>query len=77
MSYTLYVTHFAAIYLWAFLLQAMGIQAVKSPSPWLWATAVPFALLVSWCFYAIAERPAMKLLERLRESRSTLVMAPR
>lgn len=72
MSYTLYVTHYAAIVLWALWLQHMGwIQGRATFNPWLWMTAVPFALAVSLAMYWIIEKPATTLLKRLRERRDS------
>ena len=71
MSYTLYLTHYAAIVLWALLLQQAGwLQGRASSNPWLWTTAVPFCLTVSFGFYWAIERPAMRTLDRMRERRS-------
>jgi peptidoglycan/LPS O-acetylase OafA/YrhL len=71
MSYTLYVTHIAAICMWAHLLQILGFEVTPaSRSLWLWMTAVPVGLLVSYGMYLIIERPAVKLLDRMREVES-------
>lgn len=71
MSYTLYVTHFATIVLWSLTLQRAGwIQGRASDSLWLWTTAVPVALLVSYAVYWIVERPAMDLLKKIRSRKA-------
>lgn len=66
MSYTLYVTHFAAIWIWA---QWLGFM-VPSSNPWQWMTAVPFCLAVSVVFYLALELPSMRALKYLRRGRA-------
>lgn len=71
MSYTLYITHIAAIALWALVLHEAGLLPQKtSASPWLWMTAVPVALLVSYGMYLVFEKPANDVLSKMRSRRS-------
>jgi peptidoglycan/LPS O-acetylase OafA/YrhL len=71
MSYTLYVTHYAAVCLWSLVMQRFGwIEGRASDSFWLWMTAVPACLVVSFAFYLAVERPSIRVLRRMRDTRA-------
>jgi peptidoglycan/LPS O-acetylase OafA/YrhL len=70
MSYTIYITHFASIFVYVILLDYLGFPYhLKITNSWVWISGVLFCLVMSIPFYYIAEAPTKKLLERMRKNR--------
>lgn len=66
-SYTLYITHFASIYLYlAGCWWLLGIDKVNISNYLIWMPAVFFCLLVAYCQYQLIEKNTKKILDRLR-----------
>lgn len=70
MSYTLYISHFASIYLFYALLAKLGIVAPvgKIQIWWVWPIAVVVALFFSKIFYIIIEKRTKLLLDKIRKN---------
>ena len=67
LSYTIYITHIASIYLFILLMNEFGIFYGRTTDiPFIWILAVIFSLLLSWPIYLLAENPTKKLLNKLR-----------
>lgn len=67
-SYSTYISHFASIILLlGIFLQTGIINSTDIQNKFLWLTAVPFALVISYVFYLIIEKPTKQLLNRLRK----------
>jgi len=69
-SYTLYVTHVATI----FLIMTLIFTIFDSFFPYitsmsLWLTSPPICVLVAWLFYFLGERPSKRLLTKIRNER--------
>ena len=68
-SYTLYATHFQTILLFILILDVTGaVNVARLSNPFLWITAVPVAVAVSYLFYLISERLVKNYLNKLRRS---------
>lgn len=68
MSYTLYVSHYASIFLFLLLMDRVGIRAIELDNSWWgWLVGVVFCTLISYPLYIIAERPSIRLLSRVRK----------
>lgn len=68
-SYTLYLTHFASIYIWTILLACLGfVRVIPNMEHWLWISSIPFCLIVSVIFFELIEKKTLKVLFKLRES---------
>ncbi len=66
-SYSTYISHFASIILLlGIFLQTGIIDSRDIQNKFLWLTAIPFALIISYVFYLIIEKPTKQILERLR-----------
>lgn len=67
-SYSIYISHFASIILLSGIFLQTGIIYSRDiQNKFLWLTAIPFALVISYLFYLIIERPTKQLLDRLRK----------
>lgn len=67
-SYTIYITHFASIMLFlAILIRTHLVNSVEIQNKFVWLLSVPFALILSYFFYTLVEKPTKKLLVRLRK----------
>jgi peptidoglycan/LPS O-acetylase OafA/YrhL len=67
-SYTIYITHFASIILFAAILLKTGvIVSMDIQNKFLWVAGIPFAIGLSYIFYLIAEKPCKELLNKLRK----------
>jgi peptidoglycan/LPS O-acetylase OafA/YrhL len=67
MIYTIYITHFASIYLFMIILDKMGLPFHNEiTQPYIWPVGVVFALLAAIPFYYIAELPTRNILKRMR-----------
>ena len=68
-SYTLYATHFQTILLYILILDVTGaVNVAKLSNPFLWITAIPIAVVVSYLFYLISERLVKNYLNKLRRN---------
>ncbi len=66
-SYTVYITHFASVILLVGIF--LKLKIVGSPqitNKFLWITGIPFALLISYLLYLVAEKPSRQLLKTIR-----------
>jgi len=70
-SYTLYISHFASIYLYLYILKATHI-IIDQPiqNPFVWLGGVVFSILLAIPFYYIAEKPTIFILTKLRQKKS-------
>jgi len=67
MSYTLYITHFASVYLFVIILMNFNIIDQRNTDLWyVWVLGVIFSILVAIPFYVIGEKPTKKYLNYLR-----------
>lgn len=67
LSYTLYLTHFASIFIWAILLSSLGfVSSIPNFYNWLWISSVPFSIIISMVFFELVEKKTLKILARLR-----------
>jgi peptidoglycan/LPS O-acetylase OafA/YrhL len=67
-SYSIYISHFASIMLLSgIFLQTGIIHSTDIQNKFLWFTAIPFALAISYLFYLIVEKPTIQLLKKLRK----------
>jgi len=67
MSYTIYIVHFAAIYLFVLLLDLYGIHEHNQITEWyIWPIAVIFCILIAIPLYYAAEYPTKKWISKLR-----------
>lgn len=67
LSYTIYITHIASIYLFILLMNESGIMKGRTTdNPVIWPFAVVFSLLLSVPMYLLAEKPTKKILDKLR-----------
>lgn len=68
MSYTLYITHFASIKIFHFILIKLKILSLndKITNPFIWIVGVLFSIIISYIFYLIAENPSKKTLVNIR-----------
>lgn len=67
MSYTIYITHMASLFLFkAILLKTGVIDSVHVSQPWIWPLGVLVCIAVSYCLYILAEKPTKKILDKLR-----------
>lgn len=74
MSYTIYITHFASIYLYIFLLDKVGLELPFHTSIrewWIWIVGIVFCILLSVPLYFFAEKPTKYLLEKIRSGYRT------
>lgn len=70
MSYTIYITHLASIYLFKSILLKTGIANSINITVWyLWMIGVFFALAISLVCYYIAERPSKIALKEIRKTK--------
>jgi peptidoglycan/LPS O-acetylase OafA/YrhL len=68
MSYTIYISHFASLYLFIVLLSNLGFPLHSRIREWyIWPLAVIVCLLLSIPLYYMAEHPTKKILSRLRK----------
>jgi len=67
-SYTLYITHFASVYLTLYILHIYDlVDANKNIlNPFVWFIAVPVSVIVAIPLYYLGEYPSTKILKRLR-----------
>lgn len=66
-SYSIYISHFASIILLMGILFQFGIiNSIYIQNKFLWLTAIPFALIISYFFYLIIEKPTKQLLHKMR-----------
>ena len=66
MSYTIYISHMASIFLFKAILINAGIITEKVSQPWVWPIGVLVCVGISYCMYVIAEKPTKRLLDNLR-----------
>jgi len=67
-SYTLYITHFASIFLYLYILKTIGIVSdLPIQNPFIWMGGVLFSVLIAIPFYYLAEKPTISLLTKLRQ----------
>lgn len=66
-SYTLYVTHFASIFIAKIVAYRLGMNFHNINSVSYWYFGVGICLGVAYIFYIFVERPGIKVLERLRD----------
>lgn len=70
MSYTLYITHLAAIYFFKCIIFKMGLINSLIISTWyIWIIGVVVAILMSFLFYQIAENPSKTILKNIRDKK--------
>lgn len=67
-SYTIYITHFASLMLLLGIFLKTGIiNSTEIQNRFLWLLAIPFALILSYLFYLLVEKPTKTLLVKLRK----------
>jgi len=67
-SYTLYISHFASIYMYLYILKSADIiNDLPIQNPLVWVGGVVFSILLAIPFYYIAEKPTILLLTKLRQ----------
>lgn len=67
MSYTLYITHFASIFLTLFFLYSLDIISVQQTDLWyVWPIGVITSILFAIPLYLIGEKPTKVLLKKMR-----------
>jgi peptidoglycan/LPS O-acetylase OafA/YrhL len=67
-SYSIYISHFASVMLLlGIFLQTGMIKSVDIQNKFLWLTAIPFAIGLSYLFYLVIEKPTKELLKRMRK----------
>ena len=70
MSYTLYITHLATIFLFKSILLKMGIIKTSHIDTWyIWIIGVVIAVLTSYLLYFVAESPSKRMLEKVRNQK--------
>lgn len=70
MSYTLYITHFATIYLTLYLFKQLGIINVQYTTTWyIWLIGILIAVVVAIPLYYLGEKPTKTLLQKMRSKR--------
>lgn len=68
MSYTLYISHYASIKFFQFILiETELLEEEKSTNSIVWLTAVIFCIILSYGLYLIAELPTKRILQRIRK----------
>ncbi len=66
-SYTLYISHIASIYLTGALLIKLGwVSELPNDNLLLWVVAVPTSILFAQGLYYLAEAPSIRLVKKLR-----------
>ena len=76
MSYTVYITHLATIYLFKSLLFNFEVINSSMISQWyIWPIGVIIAIIVSFLIYQIAEKPSKILLQNIRNKKNVLKFA--
>lgn len=65
-SYTLYVTHIATIFSLKILTHHMGMGFYLIDNLFFWYAGILLSLAVAYGLYFLAERPSIKLLEKMR-----------
>jgi peptidoglycan/LPS O-acetylase OafA/YrhL len=67
MSYTIYITHIASIYLFKLILIKLHlVNSIIITNKWIWITGIFFCILTSYGIYLISERPTKILLNYFR-----------
>jgi peptidoglycan/LPS O-acetylase OafA/YrhL len=67
-SYTIYITHYASLILLLGIFLKTGIiNSAEIQNRFLWLLAIPFALILSYFFYLLVEKPTKTLLVKLRK----------
>lgn len=67
LSYTIYISHIASIYLFILIMNEFGIMAGRTTgNPVIWPFAVVYSLLLSVPMYWAAEKPTKRILDKLR-----------
>ncbi|HEY5371566.1 MAG TPA: acyltransferase [Hanamia sp.] len=67
-SYSIYISHFASVMLLlGIFLQTGIINSVDIQNKFLWLTAIPFAIGLSYLFYLIIEKPTKEILNKMRK----------
>lgn len=67
MSYTIYISHMASLFLFKGILLKVGvISSVHISQPWVWPIGVLFCIAISYGLYILAEKPTKKILDKLR-----------
>jgi peptidoglycan/LPS O-acetylase OafA/YrhL len=68
MSYTLYITHLATIFLFKSILLKTGFVSSSHITTWyIWMCGVITSIVISYLLYFIAENPTKKILNKLRK----------
>lgn len=68
MSYTLYITHWASIFLFKYLLQNFGvIESGPVKTYWIWYFGIVFCVMISYVFYFMVEARTKNLLNIIRK----------
>lgn len=69
MSYTLYITHMASIYLFYLILVQLGLAQPtgKIETWWYWIASIPVTLLISHIYYIIVEKRTKLFLIKIRK----------
>lgn len=66
-SYSIYISHFASVMLLlGIFLQTGIIHSVDIQNKFLWLSAIPFAIGLSYIFYLIIEKPTKGILNKMR-----------
>jgi peptidoglycan/LPS O-acetylase OafA/YrhL len=68
MSYTLYITHLATIFLFKSILLKTGAVSSNHITTWyIWIVGVGISIFASWLLYYTAENPSKKILSKFRK----------
>jgi peptidoglycan/LPS O-acetylase OafA/YrhL len=68
-SYTLYISHFASIYLLKLILYKAGLNFYNINAMYAWYLGILMSVSVAAILYYFAEYPAIKYLEKRRQSK--------
>ncbi|TDQ11284.1 acyltransferase family protein [Pedobacter metabolipauper] len=73
MSYTIYIIHFASMYIFYLILLKVGVtkDVDKIMVWWVWPTGVVFCLITAIPFYYLIEKNTKKILEYLRKDKQS------
>ncbi len=70
-SYTIYISHFATLILLLGIFIKTGIvDSAEIQNKYLWLTGIPVAILSSYLFYLLIEKPTKSILSKMRRNNS-------
>lgn len=73
-SYTLYISHYASLFLFIILLRYFLPELTLPFNGWYWLLfAVVFCVFFAWILYYLAEYPSKRYLDRLRNKKKSIL----